>query len=396
MKSKAFPIETKKGSARVRVYRVSHKKTKSGWVYPVAWYIGPIRKLKQFADLEEAKKFAKQRATILASGDSTGIETTKRDLEEYQAAKELAYPTPLLSALEEWKRAKDICGGQLIAAVESWRDRNGTATISMRAAQAVELFIAAKIKQGVDVSASYSRHLPPFKKQFETLSLDSITATMLQTWLDKHYSNTTSRNTARKRIVTLFRWARKMGYLPRDAMTEAEQTEAAREEASEIGIISPSTLRKAFKLIREKAPEYLPALAVAVFAGLRRSEVHGQTWEDIELDRKFLKVTKAKRGTPARRLVPLCDSAVKVLQRQKGEGPLCSNLAIDRIRKILKTAKLELPDNCFRHSFISYRVAQTGNIPETSLEAGNSVRVIHRHYRELATKEDAEEWFNAS
>jgi hypothetical protein len=58
-----------------------------------------------------------------------------------------------------------------------------------------------------------------------------------------------------------------------------------------------------------------------------------------------------------------------------------------------RTAGFELPQNCFRHSFISHRVAQTGNVAETALEAGNSPRVIFQHYRELFTKEEGEAWF---
>jgi hypothetical protein len=52
-----------------------------------------------------------------------------------------------------------------------------------------------------------------------------------------------------------------------------------------------------------------------------------------------------------------------------------------------------LPDNCFRHGFISHRVAATGNVAETSLEAGNSPRIIFQHYRQLVTKAEGEKWF---
>ena len=149
------------------------------------------------------------------------------------------------------------------------------------------------------------------------------------------------------------------------------------------------------RLIRDKAPDYLPALAVAAFCGLRRSEVHGQDWKDIHLERKLLRITKAKKGTPANRLTPLCDAAVEwLLPHRKKEGPICTNLAIDRIRDIARTAEYDLADNGFRHSFISYRVAATGNIPETSLEAGNSVAMINKHYREVVTKDEAKVWFS--
>jgi hypothetical protein len=101
-----------------------------------------------------------------------------------------------------------------------------------------------------------------------------------------------------------------------------------------------------------------------------------------------------KKGTAARRIVPLCDAAIKwLLLCNDRKGPVCENLAIDRIRDIGRAAEFKLPENCFRHSFISHRVAQTGNVAETSLEAGNSPKVIFRHYRELFTKQEGKAWF---
>ena len=49
--------------------------------------------------------------------------------------------------------------------------------------------------------------------------------------------------------------------------------------------------------------------------------------------------------------------------------------------------------NALRHSFISYRVAVTGDVARTSLEAGNSPKMIFRHYREIVDEEAAKAWF---
>ena len=54
---------------------------------------------------------------------------------------------------------------------------------------------------------------------------------------------------------------------------------------------------------------------------------------------------------------------------------------------------IEWPHNVLRHSFISYRIAKIKNTNEVALEAGNSPDIIFRHYRELATEEQADAWF---
>ena len=393
-KAKEYPQHVRAGSVTVPIYRVRHKTSASGFAYTVAWSFAGRRTLRQFTD--EAEAFAEARRVVaqLAKGQAELAEISKRDHEELMAARKLAGDMPLLAALEEWSKARQIAEGQLIAAAEAWAARQGTKIETITVKDAVTQFTEAKTKAGVDVTNSYKKILPQLVVALGARSLHTVSSRELTAWMEQRYPHPVSRNTARKRVVALWRWARKQGYLPRDAMTEAEQTEAAREETSVIGVIDVKTFGRLLELIRKQHPEYLGALVVAGFCGLRRAEVHAQQWEDVNLERKFVRVSKAKRNTPARRLVPLCDAAVAWLKLCAArEGPLCSNLAIDRIRDIGRTANFELPDNCFRHSFISHRVAQTGNVAETALEAGNSPRVIFQHYRELFTKEEGEAWF---
>ncbi len=49
--------------------------------------------------------------------------------------------------------------------------------------------------------------------------------------------------------------------------------------------------------------------------------------------------------------------------------------------------------NVFRHSYISYRLAEKPDVPGVALEAGNSPAMIFQHYRELVTPDEAKAWF---
>jgi len=161
--------------------------------------------------------------------------------------------------------------------------------------------------------------------------MDSITTSQLQNWLNG-FDNPGTRNTHRKRIVTLFRWSRKNGYLPKSATTEAEDTESAVEPPHQIGIIDGATLTACLNVIVERHKHYVPALVLAALCGLRRSEIHGQDWKDIHLDRRLMRVTAAKPGTAQNRMVPICDRAAYYFEQHCVQsGPVCGNLAIDRI-----------------------------------------------------------------
>ena len=61
---------------------------------------------------------------------------------------------------------------------------------------------------------------------------------------------------------------------------------------------------------------------------------------------------------------------------------------------LAKKCGFEWPNNVLRHSFISYRIAVIQSADQAALEAGNSSAIIFKHYRELATEKQAEEWFN--
>jgi integrase len=253
--------------------------------------------------------------------------------------------------------------------------------------------MASKRSDGVDVDAGYERTLPGFVKALGSQEIATVSPEAIAAWLST-FKHPVSKNSHRGRVVSVFRWGRKRGFLPLDVMTAPERVDRAREPRVAIEIVTPEELSRAFTLISEKAPHYIPALAVASLCGLRRAEVHGQLWEHIDLGRSLLRVSAAKQNTPAHRLVPIPPAAAEwLLEHRKKEGPICANLAIDRVRDICRTAGLDLADNGLRHSWISARVAITSNVPEVALDAGNSPRVIHQHYRELMRKDEAEAWF---
>lgn len=394
-----FPHKVRSGSVSVTVYRILRGNGRE--VFAVGWKDGATHRRQQSADLAEALREAKLKAEQLAAGRVESAHLTISERDEYQAAKERAGGVPLVQIVETWAKARDLAGADILAACQQWADRHGgRAAKSETVEDAHRLFIAQKKADGVKVKAGYDRTLPGFVQAFGAQPIAAVGPEAISGYLSK-FANAGSRNSHRKRIVAFFRWARKRGLLPLDVMTAAERTDTAREHRVEIGLVTPDQLREAFATINAKAPadkraEYLAALALAAFCGLRRAEVHGQRWEDIDLERGLLRVSAAKPNTPARRLVPIGPAGVAWLTDKRpadGKGPVCSNLAIDRLRDICRTAGLDLADNGFRHSWISARVMVTGNVNETSLEAGNTPSILHRHYRELMRKDEAEAWF---
>ena len=408
-KARQWPREIVVGSVRVKVYEVDHTTAASGKAYVVAYVTPSGRKTRKFSDPDKAISEARLQAEQLAAGKVEAADMTGGERDELLAAKKITLDVPVLSALSEWKKARDLCGDDLLAAAQAWRDLHGKSRKEISVRDAVKEFLLAKDRQGVDTKASYRKTLPRLEEApFADSPMSSVSAIELEKWIHATFkqgenllAHPATFNTLRKRLVTLWKWARKNNYLPKSAQTEAEQLESAREERESIGILTIKDFTVILRLIRAQHADHLAVTVLAGFAGLRRTELHGQKWSDVNLARGFLKVTHAKKNTPAMRLVHLSPAAVAWLRKCPGQKRdpdelISPKWGLDTVRKVARNAKIPCPENGFRHSFISYLVAKTGDVPGTALEAGNTAGIIFRHYRELVSKAEGKEWFDLS
>ena len=397
-----WPRDVTVGNASVRVYRNTEPTNASGITYVIAWRSPTGRQRKKFADVDAALLEARIKAGQLNAGRIEGADMSRADRDELVAARRITGATPLLAALNEWAAARDLTVGNVLLAARAWSAKQGRVETRVDVAAVVKEFLKVKTAAGRNVARDHKTTFERITTDLGAFAIGSVSARQLDAWLGGT-ENPVSRNTYRKRLVAVWRWAQRKGYLPRDARTEAEMTDRAHEPAPVVGIIDVATWAALLTYFRAKYPQHLAALVVAGFCGLRRGEVHAQTWEDISIERMNLRVTAGKRGTPARRMVPLSDAAVAWLAVCAGDhtAEICFDCALDRIRKTVREALNDdgkamfepIPDNGFRHSYISHACAATGDVPRVSLDSGNSPKEINRHYRALVTEADGKAWF---
>ncbi len=349
---------------------------------------------------------ARLTASQLNAGRIEAADMSASDRAELAAARKIVSSTPLLSALNEWKEARALCSGNLIGAVRFYAEHFKKAERKqILVKDAVAAFMKVKTDEGIQVTASYGRVLPRLRDgELGDVPLESVDREKLSDWINRAFAvEGTERahpetfNTARRRFVTMWKWARDEGYLPKLAKTAAEEIKTRKdhpEAHAAIGIMTVADWRRALEVVREKEVGLLATLVIAGFCGLRRSELMEQKWADIDLKRGFLRVTKAKPRTPARRLVPISPAARRWLAIcPKESETIGKSWASDHVRARLKEAGIPCPDNALRHSFISYRCAETGSVDRTAQDAGNSPKIVFQHYRELVTPKQGKEWF---
>ena len=415
MSKPKFPVTVKRGHTVVKIYRTPSRGCEA---FTVSYYLGEKRQRVTFSDLGLAMTEAETVANKLSTGEVNVLTLTSGDRLAYIRAIEALKPTgvPLEIAAMLFAEAHALLdGASLLEAVRFYLKHTTDKLPKKNVPEVVTEFLEAK--ETDKMSAVYVKDLKSRLGRFAAKfpgRLALVTKAEIEDFLrglkgkDDDGNETISlsgksRNNYRRAIGTLFNFAVTRGYLPK-GLVQVEDVALAREDNGEIEIFRPEELAN----LLEAADEALiPFLAIGAFAGLRHAELQRLDWSEVRLGDGFIEVKASKAKTASRRLVPIQDNLKRWLTPlRKAGGAICDYanmskqllwLAEDVDKKLKQqdaTASFVWKHNALRHSFISYRVAQTQNVAQVALEAGNSPRVVFANYRELVRPADAVKWFS--
>lgn len=396
----SWPRRVKFGRVSIPVYR---RLTPSGNpTYRVANYVDGKRRFDDYQDEDTALRTALTLAKHLSAGHAAAASLTQAQALEYIAASAafasvgLTLTSAASTVAEVLRQVGGLAG--LHAAAKLWASQHASIT-PRTVAQVVQEFRASK--QACGVSSVYIQdidyRLGRFAASFQC-NLDSITTGEVQAWLDRLLSAEElapgSYRNFRGILHTFFAFGVARGYCATNPVSKIEQIDI---RDREIGIFTPAEM----ELLLEKAePDYLPVLAIGAFAGVRTAELARLTWGDINLDGKMIVVQKTVAKTGRRRIVPMTDNLVAWLRTVKGTptaGKVWPDCRAGLLRAHYRTAVaagVKWVKNGLRHSYASYRFAESTDAGRVSGEMGNSADVVHRHYKELVTAEMARQWFS--
>lgn len=158
------------------------------------------------------------------------------------------------------------------------------------------------------------------------------------------------------------------------------------------------------------------AAALLFFSGIRPQEIWGTDkpplrWGDINVASRIIRVPPTVAKTRKGRVIEgIPDTLWGWLKPGRPDEPVSPSQSQNLIRLIQvaggfykrgfgrggKWERLrDWPHDATRHSFATYAVALTDNTPQVALWLGHegNTTMLHRHYRGLATKADAEAFF---
>ena len=225
-----------------------------------------------------------------------------------------------------------------------------------------------------------------FADAFPDREIGSLTREEIEDWLRSYCLNPVTRNNYRKVVVNLFNHAVQKGLLDQNP---AAKIKKAREERSEIGILTPQQVKA---LLTNASEEILPYFAIAVFAGIRPEEIappqksdSGLEWSDVRWKQGVIRVRAEVSKVGKARNVKIEPNLKMWLQPyQSRTGRVASDNWRDLFRETRKLAEVEVwPHDCLRHSFATYWLEIHRDAPALALEMGNSVEIVLDRYSKV-------------
>jgi integrase len=395
---KADAVIVKRGGISVRITETKKNKVTR---YIADYRVNGVRKQVWRSTIADARAAASEAIDKIIAGQSEVLSLTNSDAHIYLRAREHAdaIKQPLDIVARDYAEVVGLLAGRVspVEACRDWLKRHNVAVPQKTVADAcTDCLDMARVDKKSKTRISHLSAIFDAFKADNNLMLVDVTPALVQAWLaGLKWSERTRRN-YRDAIGHLNRWCVVRGYLAKGTdWLEGVQNYSAR-KLSEIEIYSPEEVAA---IISKADNGMLPFIVIQAFAGLRHAEVARLDWSEIELSDKegdsFIEVRAAKSKTGERRLVPVQDNLKAwLLQHRKERGPVCdyANTA-KQLAKIATDAKVEWKHNALRHSFISYRVAATADVPRVADEAGNSVQVIRGHYLRRVKPAEAARWF---
>ena len=392
-RGKAGPAATVKfGSASVSIYLSESKGRKR---YFIAHDRDGKQIRKAFPDLAAAKKEALFVAQRIQSGIQHVTDLKPHERDHYAKAVELlsTLDLPLVAAIEDYVQARKLSESESLTSMAAdYRKFFKPLTRRVLVPELVLELIAAREQDGA--SKTYVSQLKTILNRFATAfpgAILGISSSDIDAWLRGLPVSASSRNSMLVCVKVLFSYARTQNCLPAEQMTAPEQIKKVKIKQNDVSVFTPEEMRK---LLHAAPPHLIPILAVGAFSGIRMAELNRLDWSAIDLERGHIELRADQAKTASRRLIPITDNLRAWIEPLPKKGKLVCHAGMHReVTSLARALKMEWPRNVLRHSFISYRIAVVKSADQVALEAGNSPAIIFKNYRELATEDQADEWF---
>jgi integrase len=255
--------------------------------------------------------------------------------------------------------------------------------------------LKAKRKDGM--SATYvddlKKRLARFCADFGERKIAGITVEELDGWLRALPGSPKSRANYRANVGVLFSYAERRRMIDRNPILHTARPKLIDKPPE---IFTVDELHALLNAASTGAPDVVPMLAIAAFAGIRDAEIKRLDWSEVDQKRGHIEVKSHKTKSARRRIVemqPNLHEWLRPYAEMKGAVvPVNSRKKLDLVCNAAELTRW--PQNGLRHSYASYRLAAIHDAPRVASELGHtSPKMLYSTYRELVLPAEAERYW---
>jgi integrase len=366
--------------------RKERQRGKVSWVVSLGKkFTGTKRQKKYFRTQKAASKFIEQ------------SEKAREKLGEEAFVLPLEFRAEAVACLKLLKPY----GVSLTDAVSFFLNKRRTPGAQKTVEQVKQEFIKSRLAMNCRprTIGMYESHLGTFCRDLGKHPISQLQRFQIADWLeDSDWSPRTRKNYLTS-VSALLNFALKREYLTKNPAVHIERP--ILEELTPT-ILTLAQVKSLLKAGLSQNSKILPAICIALFAGLRRSELCALEWSEIDLVNSRILIPASKAKTRRVRYVTISRNLkewIETAPQKTGSVVPTSSTDVfgEHLRKLAKAAGINpWPRNALRHTFGSYFFGLTKDESRAAAEMGNSPTILFQHYRALVKQEEIEDFWSIS
>jgi len=233
--------------------------------------------------------------------------------------------------------------------------------------------------------------------RFPNMTAAELTSTKLITHLEAGKGGMKTHNNRRGLLSTFFKYCFQRGWVAENPIPKVPHYRIRRRR----GVAKTLTLEQVRALMEFAETHdrgiWVPYFALCLFAGIRPGVPHGEITKldpaAVDFSAGVIHISpEVSKVREPRKIVIQPNLAAWLRAYPLKKYPIIVGNFKKRREKFAE--KLGLTHDVLRHTFISMFVAKFRSIGEAAIQAGNSEAIIRKHYLDLKTAAEAEEFFS--
>jgi len=244
---------------------------------------------------------------------------------------------------------------------------------------------------------SIENELSALKAYFPQTLVSDFTAPKLVPYLERGKPSLKTYNNRRGLLSTFFKFAFQRDWVAQNPIEKTPHYRINHRRGSAMTITAEQAAKLMVFVENYEAGEMVPYFAICLFAGvrpcLRFGEISKLKPASVKRDTGVIHIEPEVSKVRTKRLVTIQSNLAAWLRAYPLEQfPIIPKNAVNMHRRICD--EFGLTHDVLRHTFISMFVAKFRSMGEAALQAGNSESIIRKHYLDLKSKEEAEQFWS--